>query len=95
MSKLLAALLICLPVSAFAETPQTTVLDVKNMTCPLCSITVHKALERVSGVIETKVDYDHRTATVRYDSDKINPSALMKATTNAGFPSSIHGGEKK
>ena len=95
MRKLLAALLICVPVSAFAGTPQTAVLDVQNMTCSMCSITIHKALENVPGVIETKVDYDHKTATVKYDSDKTNPSALVKATTNAGFPSSLHGGEKK
>ena len=95
MRKLLAALLLCLPISAFAGTPQTAVLDVQNMTCSMCSITIHKALEKVPGVIETKVDYDHKTATVKYDSDKTNPSALMKATTNAGFPSSLRGGEKK
>ena len=47
MHKLLAALLICLPVSAFAATPQTAVLDVQNMTCSMCSITIHKALEKV------------------------------------------------
>ena len=95
MRKFLAALLICLPISAFAGTPQTAVLDVQNMTCSMCSITIHKALEKVPGVIEAKVDYDHKTATVKYDSDKTNPSALMKATTDAGFPSSPHGGEKK
>ena len=70
MRKLLAALLICLPVSAFAATPQTAVLDVQNMTCSMCSITIHKALEKVPGVIEAKVDYDHKTATVKYDADK-------------------------
>jgi mercuric ion binding protein len=95
MRKLFAALLICLPVSAFAGTPQTAVLDLQNMTCSMCSITIHKALEKVPGVIETKVDYDHKTATVKYDSDKTSPSALVKATTNAGFPSSLHGGDKK
>lgn len=95
MHKLLAALLICLPISAFAGTPQTAVLDVQNMTCSMCSITIHKALEKVPGVIDTKVDYDLKTATVKYDSDKTNPSALVKATTNAGFPSTLHGGERK
>ena len=95
MRKLLAALLMCLPVSAFAATPQTAVLDVQNMTCSMCSITLHKALDKVPGVIDTKVDYDHKTATVTYDSDKTNPATLVKATTNAGFPSSLHGEEKK
>jgi mercuric ion binding protein len=93
--KLLVALLICLPVSAFAATPQTAVLDVQNMTCSMCSITIHKALEKVPGVIEATVDYDHKTATVKYDTDKTNPSALVKATTNAGFPSTLHGGDRK
>ena len=95
MRRLLAALLICLPVSALAGTPQTAVLDVQNMTCSMCSITIHKALENVPGVLETKVDYEHKTATVKYDSDKTNPSALVKATTNAGFPSTVHSGQQK
>jgi periplasmic mercuric ion binding protein len=95
MRRLLTALLICLPVSAVAATPQTAVLDVQNMTCSMCSITIHKALEKVPGVIEATVDYDHKTATVKYDSDKTTTSALVKATTNAGFPSTLHSGDKK
>jgi periplasmic mercuric ion binding protein len=95
MRKILAALLICLPLSAFAATPQTAVLDVQNMTCSMCSITIHKALEKVPGVIEAKVDYDHKTATVKYDADKTGPPAFVKATTNAGFPSTLHSGEQK
>ena len=94
MRKLLAALLIGLPVAALAAAPQTAVLDVQNMTCSMCSITIRKALEKVPGVIDAKVDYDHKTATVRYDGEKTNPSALMKATMNAGFPSTVHGAQK-
>ena len=90
MRKLLASLLIVLPVAAFAAMPQTAVLDVQNMTCSMCSITIRKALEKVPGVIDAKVDYDHKTATVRYDPDKASPPALVKATTNAGFPSTLH-----
>jgi periplasmic mercuric ion binding protein len=95
MPKLVAALLICLPASTFAATPETAVLDVQNMTCSMCSITIRKALNQVQGVTETKVGYDHKTVTVKYDPDKTNPAALMKATTNAGFPSTLHGGDKK
>jgi len=95
MRKLLASLLIGLPLAAFAAAPQTAVLDVQNMTCSMCSITIHKALQKVPGVIEAKVDYDHKTATVKYDADKTSPSGLMKATANAGFPSTLHSGEQK
>ena len=90
MRKLIAALLIGLPVATFAASPQTAVLDVQNMTCSMCSITIRKALEKVPGVTDAEVDYDHKTATVKYDADKANPSTLVKATTNAGFPSTLH-----
>jgi len=95
MRTLLAALLIGLPVSAFAAAPQTAVLDVQNMTCSMCSITIRKALEKVPGVIGATVDYDRKTATVKYDGEKTNPSVLTKATTNAGFPSTVHSGAQK
>ena len=95
MRWLLAALLFSLPVGAFAATAQTAVLDVQNMTCPVCSITVHKALEKVPGVIEARVDYDHKTATVTYDAEKTNPATLVKATTNSGFPSSVRNGAQQ
>ena len=84
-----------LPVSAFAAAPQTAVLDIQNMTCSICSITIRKALEKVPGVIGANVDYDHKTATVKYDGGRTNPSALVKATTNAGFPSTVHSGTQK
>jgi mercuric ion binding protein len=46
-------------------------------------------------VVDAKVDYDHKTAIVRYDPDKANPPALVKATTNAGFPSKLRNGMEK
>jgi periplasmic mercuric ion binding protein len=95
MRKLVASLLIGLPVAAFAATPQTAVLDVQNMTCSLCSVTVRKALEKVPGVIDAKVDYDHKTAVVTYDPEKASVVAIVKATTNAGFPSTLHNGAQK
>ena len=95
MRKLTAALLISLLACAFAATPETAVLDVQNMTCSMCSITIHSALEKVAEVMDVKVDYDLKTATVKYDSDKTKPAALVKATTNACFPSSLHDGDEK
>ncbi|MBS1800302.1 MAG: cation transporter [Acidobacteria bacterium] len=95
MRRLIAVLLMGLPVAALAATPQTAVLDVQNMTCSTCSITIRKALEKVPGVMSAKVDYDHKTATVKYDAEKANPSALVKATTNAGFPSKLHDGMQR
>ena len=76
-----------LPLGTLAATPQTAVLDVQNMTCGLCPVTVKQALQRVPGVTEAKVDFDKKTASVRVDADRVDAAALVKATTEAGFPS--------
>jgi mercuric ion binding protein len=85
----LSAALALLPLAALAGVPQTVTLDVKNMTCTLCPITVRKALEKVPGVADAKVDFDRKTATVTFDPDKADATALIKATTEAGYPSSM------
>lgn len=89
MRKYLIAALVALPLAALAAAPKTVTLDVKNMSCEVCPITVRKSLERVSGVSAVKVDFDRKTATVTYDPDQARPEALSKATTNAGYPSSV------
>jgi mercuric ion binding protein len=89
MRKLLIAALAALPLVALAAAPKTVTLDVKNMTCELCPITVRKSLEKVPGVSAVKVDFDRKTATVSFDPDKARPEALTRATTNAGYPSTV------
>lgn len=90
MRNLLAAVLAMLmPLAALAATPQTAVLDVQNMTCGLCPVTVKKSLEKVTGVSQAQVDFAKKTATVTFDADKTSPTALVKATTDAGFPSAV------
>ena len=83
----LASLAFMLPLAALAATPQTAVLDVQNMTCSMCPLTVKAALKKVPGVTNAKVDFDHKTATVSFDADQLDSAALVKATTDAGFPS--------
>lgn len=89
MQKLLIAALAALPLMAFAAMSKTVILDVKNMTCAVCPITVRKSLERVPGVTAVKVNFAKKTAIVTYDPDKTKPEALTRATTSAGYPSTI------
>jgi mercuric ion binding protein len=88
MRTLLFAVLLATPLGVLAAAPQTVVLDVQNMTCELCPITVKKALDKTPGVTSTQIDFDKKTATVRFDPDRANVAALVKATTDAGYPSS-------
>lgn len=66
---------------------QTVTLSVPSMDCPVCPITVKKALTNVAGVSKAEVNFDKRQATVTFDDVKTNVAALTRATTHAGYPS--------
>ena len=87
MRRWLVVTLLTISLSAVAAEPQTAILDVQNMTCDLCPITVRKSLERVPGVIAARIDLGTKTATVKFDPDRANAAVLVRATTDAGFPS--------
>ncbi|RQR51797.1 mercury resistance system periplasmic binding protein MerP [Burkholderia sp. Bp9126] len=89
MHKLVLATLVALPMAGFAAASQTVTLDVRNMTCELCPITVRKSLEKVPGVSAVKIDFGRRTATVTYDPDAVRPENLTRATADAGYPSTV------
>ncbi|MDF1583787.1 MAG: cation transporter [Methyloprofundus sp.] len=59
------------------------------MTCTLCQYTIKKALKGVEGVVEVDVDFTAKTATVRFNSAITKVDALINATTNVGYPTTI------
>ncbi len=85
---LLAAVIVQLGLVASAwASPQTVTLNVSGMTCPACPITLKKALEKVAGVSKVEVRFEKKQVLVTFDDAKTNTDALVKATTNAGYPS--------
>ena len=95
INKMLAtlALMAILSAPVWAAT-KTVTLDVPGMTCPTCPITIKKALNKVQGVSKVDVSYETKQAVVTFDDTKTDTTALVKATTNAGYPSQPEG-EKK
>ncbi len=87
--RLIALLFAALSVAAPAAAPKTVTLEVRNMSCGLCPVTVRKSLEKIAGVSAVKVDFDRKTATVSYDPDRVRPAALTAATAEAGYPSTL------
>lgn len=71
------------------ENLQSVTFDMRNMTCAMCSITIKKALQGVDGVQNVTVDADAKTAAVTFDPKKTTLEALIKATTNAGYPATV------
>ncbi len=86
MFRIFSASLLAIALAAVAAEPRHVVLDVPNMNCSLCPISVKKALERVPGVLEAKADLGTKTAEAKYDPDRVSPEALARAVTNAGYP---------
>src|SRR5258706_10717448 len=85
---LLAVVIVQLGLVASAwASPQTVTLNVSGMTCPACPITVKKALEKVAGVSKVEMRFEKKQVLVTFDDAKTNTDALVKATTNAGYPS--------
>lgn len=91
MRKIFLSLLLLVSAGlAFASTPRQIVLVVENFTCPTCSITIRKALDRVPGVTDRRIDADTATVTVSFDSERTDAEAIAKAISEAGFPATPH-----
>lgn len=87
-------LLAAAPVSLALMTPalaavRTVILAVPGMTCGVCPITVHKALEAVPGVQHVRVNEARKDVAVTFDNAKANVKTLVAATTDAGYPSHV------
>jgi periplasmic mercuric ion binding protein len=81
-----AVAMLVLTAPAWAS-PKTVTLNVSGMTCEACPVTVRKALQKVPGVSKIEVQYEKKQVVVTFDDAKTNVDALVKATTNAGYPS--------
>lgn len=83
----LATILALASSAAFAA--KTITLSVPDMECSTCPIQVKKALSRVPGVSEASASLEKKEAVVTYDESKTSVDALMKATADIGFPSTV------
>jgi mercuric ion binding protein len=86
---LLVAIASCTLALAVSASPVTVVLAVPSMDCPVCPITVKKALTGVPGVRKASVDFERRQATVTFDDNQTKVEVLTRATANAGYPSTL------
>ncbi len=67
----------------------TVALAIPGMTCAACPLTLKIALNRVAGVTATTVNFDSRQAVVTFDDAKTSAESLVRATGDAGYPSTV------
>ena len=89
MKKIMMAFMLTFASFAACANPQTVTLDLPTMNCAMCPLTVKKALSKVDGVTNADVSYKDKQAVVTFEDDITNVEALVQATTNAGYPSTI------
>ena len=72
--------------SAATSGEETVSFNVEKMTCATCPIAVRKAMERVDGVKDVKVDLDSKIAVVTFNASMTDATEIGAASTNDGFP---------
>lgn len=77
--------------AAQSAAERTVALQVDNMYCASCPFIVKRALEGTKGVIAADVSFREKRARVTYDSSKTEVAALIRATSEMGYPSRIVG----
>ena len=55
---------------------------------------VTRSLNNVNGVVKADVSLEKAEAVVTFDDAKASTDALLKATKDAGYPSTLKGGRK-
>ncbi len=89
MKKLLALAIFSAVAQPLWAAPQSITLVVPGMNCASCPITVKKALTKVAGVEKAEINLDRREVRVGFDDTKTTALVLMKATKDAGYPSTV------
>ncbi len=64
---------------------KTVEITLPSIQCGMCVKTIKKALGKVEGVIESKVDLENKKVSVTFDDSKTSLEKLEEAITSAGY----------
>jgi mercuric ion binding protein len=64
-------------------------IDIKGMTCPLCTMVIKKNLKKQSGVLKVKVKLNTKRAYVMYDETQITIQKLLHAIEEVGYSGKV------
>ena len=88
MKRLALAVCLFLPVWAQAAN-QKVVLDIENMTCSLCVISVNQALRATDGVIKAKSSLKTRQTEVIVP-EGFSTDTLLRAVAKTGYTATVN-----
>lgn len=60
------------------------VLRIEGMTCKVCSLTIKKTLNKISGVVDAEVSYQKKEAEVLYEGSNVTTDQIIESIENTG-----------
>lgn len=67
------------------QTNKETIINLPTIKCSMCVKTVKKAVGTIDGIVETTIDLDKKTATVKFDPVKLTVADIEKAIAASGY----------
>ena len=65
-------------------------LSIEGMTCAIgCAVTIEKKLQRTSGIVSAKVDFETNTGWVTYDATMLNLDRISSVVKSTGTSYSV------
>ena len=65
-------------------------LSIEGMTCAIgCAVTIEKKLQRTSGIVSAKVDFETNTGWVTYDATMLNLDEISSVVKSTGASYSV------
>ena len=65
-------------------------LSIEGMTCAIgCAVTIEKKLQRTSGIVSAKVDFETNTGWVTYDATMLNLDGISSVVKSTGASYSV------
>ena len=65
-------------------------LSIEGMTCAIgCAVTIEKKLQRTSGIVSAKVDFETNTGWVTYDATMLNLDKISSVVKSTGTSYSV------
>jgi Cu+-exporting ATPase len=65
-------------------------LSIEGMTCAIgCAVTIEKKLQRTSGIVSAKVDFESNTGWVTYDATMLNLDGISSVVRSTGTSYSV------
>lgn len=64
---------------------QTIELEIKDMHCPNCVMTLQGLEDDLDGVLAVDASYRNQRAKVQFDETRVDPSAILAAIRDLGY----------